>query len=713
MSCSKYRILSYTIALALINTSNITLAAAHEENLPTTVLEDVTVTASGFEEAVRTAPASVSIITAEEIENLGYTDLRQVLAGVHGVDTMGSTGRFDTPAISIRGLDDSYTLIMIDGVAHNGPGIAGGMMRSFNQIANTSLPSVSQIERIEIIRGPMSTLYGSDAMGGVINIITKKVDAEFSGSINVGSLFETDDNKKNMQRYAFNISGPITREKVGLQLRGNYLKRSSSTYGIERDARDYDNWNIGTRITWTPTAASSYYLDVDRAQNTREGGFSQRMPIGALARGDVEQRFDRDRFALNAENKLHDGTLTSTLSFIRNEMNLRANLSASPNPLMPAIRVYPNIRNNVINDILNYDVKYVTDINDDHRFTVGGRIRNEKIDYSIVRRITTSPGAPPPIVAMANAMSSNSTGNLSRTNWALFAEDTWDIASKLTFTYGLRYDHPEDFDDNLSPRGYLVYAPDDNFTIKGGIATGYKSPSLLQSSPVDVVLNVTNQIYRGNANLKPEKSVTKEVGVYYNNAHNTSAHLTLFHTDFKNKIELSQPVGIVRTYENIGKARIHGIELGTNFTVAPRVTANLNYTFITSRQKNGSEVGRPLRSTPKNSVNLKFNWAPAASTDIWLAAHYRQGMYRSTQTAGLSSYYHPFTIANMGVSHKLKKDLTVHFNVNNLFNKNFDRRQTVGGSAYSIYYDDLNDDGIAGGSYFSGRSYWLGLSYEF
>lgn len=735
MRMTKQRALAAAVALTLSGTAHAVYAEDTQAQKEGYETAPVVVTASGFEEDVRFAPASISVIKADEIAQRGYTDLRQVLDMVEGVDTFGATGRFDTPAVSIRGMDDGYTLLLVDGVAQVGPGIAGGMMRSFNQLANTSLPAPNQIERIEVVRGPMSTLYGSDAMGGVINIITKKVTDEFHGSVSVGSILETTDNKSNTMKYNFNVAGPITRDKVGMQMRGSYLKRGPSAFGVDKEKRDYDNWNLGTRVTYTPAAGHSYYLDIDRGQNMRDGDFAQRgkmkppsppAPPNAHVEtkldGDVAQRFDRMKIVLGAENKVgKEGTWTNTLSFLHNEMHLDADMTgtAKPSFLPLAIPIRSQIRNNVKNDFVTFDTKYVTPLGDDHTLAVGARWQREGVDYHLKRTIAPTGWAPPPFVNMMRKRSSNDNGSLSRSSWALYGEDTWALTKKLVFTYGLRYDHPEDYDDNLSPRGYLIYMPNRNFTVKGGVATGYKAPTMLQSAPVDIHLNITGEIYRGNTGLKPEKSTTEEIGFYYHNEHDTDAHVTFFHTDFKNKIDLSDAVNVagigdVRTYENVGKARIHGVEVGTKFAIAPKVSAGLNWTLLTSQIKSGKNVGQPLRSTPKQAVNLRLDWMPTDATDVWLSAQYRSGMYRSKQAAGIASHYRPFTILNMGVTHKLRDGLSMQFAVNNLLNRNFDQTRTAAdGKKYGDYYDEIDADGIAGGSYLSRRSYWLGLTYDF
>ena len=728
MRMTKQRALAAAVALTLSGTAHAVYAEDTQAQKEGYETASVVVTASGFEEDVRFAPASISVIKADEIAQRGYTDLRQVLDMVEGVDTFGATGRFDTPAVSIRGMDDGYTLLLVDGVAQVGPGIAGGMMRSFNQLANTSLPTPSQIERIEVVRGPMSTLYGSDAMGGVINIITKKVTDEFHGSVSVGSILETTDDKSNTMKYNFNVAGPITHSKVGMQMRGSYLKRGPSAFGVDKEKRDYDNWNLGTRVTYTPAAGHSYYLDIDRGQNMRDGDFAQTMTmktpfhttITAHPTGTMAQRFDRTKVVLGAQNKVgKEGTWTNTLSFLRNEMHLDADMSTIVRPMFfLRVPMEAQIRNNVKNDFFTYDTKYVTPLGDDHMLAVGARWQRESVDYHLRRKLTPHTTLPP-ILKMARQRSSDDKGSLSRSSWALYGEDTWALTKKLVFTYGLRYDHPEDYDDNLSPRGYLIYMPNRNFTVKGGVATGYKAPTMLQSAPVDIHLNITGEIYRGNTGLKPEKSTTEEIGFYYHNEHDTDAHVTFFHTDFQNKIDLSDAVnvagiGAVRTYENVGKARIHGVEVGTKFAIAPKVSAGLNWMLLTSQIKSGKNVGQPLRSTPKQAVNLRLDWMPTDATDVWLSAQYRSGMYRSKQAAGIASHYRPFTVLNMGVTHKLRDGLSMQFAVNNLLNRNFDQTRTAAdGTKYGDYYDEIDADGIAGGSYLSRRSYWLGLTYDF
>ncbi len=133
-------------------------------------------TASGFKQTVEDAPASVSVVTREQLETKSYRDVTDALKDVPGVLVTGGGSSSD---ISIRGMDAKYTMILVDGKR-----VASRETRPNSDNAGIEqgwLPPLPAIERIEVVRGPMSSLYGSDAMGGVINIITRK--AQKSGTL--------------------------------------------------------------------------------------------------------------------------------------------------------------------------------------------------------------------------------------------------------------------------------------------------------------------------------------------------------------------------------------------------------------------------------------------------------------------------------------------------------------------------------------------------
>ena len=170
-------------------------------------LSEVVVSAAGFEQELKQAPASISVVTREELESKNFRDLAEALQGVEGIDVLGGTGKTGGLDISIRGMPSDYTLILIDGRRQN---VAGDVTpNGFGAALNSFMPPVSAIERIEIIRGPMSTLYGSDAMGGVVNIITRKVAKTWGGEVGVSHSLPADDDWGDESKANFYLNGPI------------------------------------------------------------------------------------------------------------------------------------------------------------------------------------------------------------------------------------------------------------------------------------------------------------------------------------------------------------------------------------------------------------------------------------------------------------------------------------------------------------------------
>ena len=171
------KLLSLAIA-ATLSSAAVAEENAQEEQQPSYMMNQVVVTATKTENNLATAPASMSVISSEDIQSRPHTALNDIVAEAVGVESMKTGGRAGRELISIRGMDSKYTMILVNGrkVSSSNAIIRG------NDFDYSSIPQ-DDIEQIEIIRGPMSALYGSEAMGGVINIITKTPDNEWRSSI--------------------------------------------------------------------------------------------------------------------------------------------------------------------------------------------------------------------------------------------------------------------------------------------------------------------------------------------------------------------------------------------------------------------------------------------------------------------------------------------------------------------------------------------------
>ncbi|RYZ65676.1 MAG: TonB-dependent receptor, partial [Proteobacteria bacterium] len=199
----------------------------------TPVLSEVVVSASGFEQAIKEAPASISVITRAELEQKRFNSLSEALSDVEGIDVGAAAGKTGGLNISIRGMPSDYTLILIDGRRQNS---AGNITpNGFGETQTNFIPPLSAIERIEVIRGPMSTLYGSDAMGGVINIITRKVQTKWAGSLTLDKTIQEMPEFGNTSNANIYASGPLVENLLGLALRGAVFDRSASNIRYQND----------------------------------------------------------------------------------------------------------------------------------------------------------------------------------------------------------------------------------------------------------------------------------------------------------------------------------------------------------------------------------------------------------------------------------------------------------------------------------------------
>ncbi|HIE5097611.1 TPA: TonB-dependent receptor domain-containing protein [Stenotrophomonas maltophilia] len=276
------------------------LAHADAAGAPQT-LDKVVVTASGFEQKVIDAPASISVVSREELSKRPYTNLVDALRDVEGIDVgLEATDKNGRATVSMRGLPSEYTLVLIDGRRQSNVGQLYPNNFGGGQFAY--LPPLDAIERIEVVRGPMSTLYGSDAMGGVINIITRRNQDSWHGALTQGFTVQQDDQFGDARTTDLYLSGPLLKDRLSLAVRGSYYDAKASNpewealtlpdgslwersigFGGGGKSVANTNWNTGVRLDFRVNDDHELWLDYDVSRQKYDNSEGQTGTLDSLA----------------------------------------------------------------------------------------------------------------------------------------------------------------------------------------------------------------------------------------------------------------------------------------------------------------------------------------------------------------------------------------------------------------------------------------------
>src|SRR5690554_107336 len=258
-------------------------------------VERIVVTASGYETKLIDAPASVTVVTREDLAMKPYAGLADALRDIEGIDVGSGQDKNGNLSITMRGLPAEYTLVLIDGRRQNDTGDIGP--NNFGNSQYMYMPPLAAIERIEVVRGPMSTLYGTDAIGGVVNIITRRTLDAWHGDVSVAGTLQEDDQYGNDQKVDFYLTGPIN-EALSLALRGSGYWREPSEPGyvtelplpgggIWTDSGSFGDrkivggksWNYGATLDYSWSDKQRFALSYDLAKQRYDNTQSQ---VGTL-----------------------------------------------------------------------------------------------------------------------------------------------------------------------------------------------------------------------------------------------------------------------------------------------------------------------------------------------------------------------------------------------------------------------------------------------
>jgi len=634
--------------------------------------DTMVVTASGFQQRIQDSPATISVIPRQQLETRAYRDVTDALKDVPGVVVTGGASSSD---ISIRGMSSKYTLILIDGKRVD---TRGTRPNSDNAgIEQGWLPPLQAIERIEVVRGPMSSLYGSDAMGGVINIITRKTSTtkDWVGSLQGDATIQEDRDSGDIYQTNAYASGPLIDGLLGLRVNGLFSHRGEDHF---TNGFNEQRMRSGTAVfSLTPDEKNDFDFEIGRSLQDRNSTPGKSVALENCRKGVCKPNSSSDNlYTRNNYSITHNGYYdfgNSTSYIQREETN-------NPGRNM---KMY----NTIFNTQTQFDLG-------SHMLNLGGQYRYEKL-HDGGNQLEAADGL----------------DQLTRWSWALFAEDEWALTNDFSLTTGIRMDRDQNYGSHWTPRMYGVWHLTEMWTVKGGVSAGYRSPDLRQSSANWGQITgggVSNGIIVGNPNLKPEKSISEEVGILWDNQEGLNAGITLYNTDFKDKItevrrcnSSEDPACTIgnTTYDfvsdrvNVDKANMRGIEVTTGWQITEDWKLSTNYTFTESEQKSGEFQGKALNQMPKHMINGVLDWQATEDLGLWSRVNFRSETSEYLSRTSMAVSTPSYTFVDAGVSYQALKNLQLSGGVYNILDKTVD---------YEHYNTTLD-----------GRRYTVGMTYNF
>ncbi|MGB0893740.1 MAG: TonB-dependent receptor domain-containing protein [Parashewanella sp.] len=636
------------------------------------------ITVSGYKQQLNLAPASISVIDAEEIENKAYADITQVLQDIPGLfSESGANSKGGGSEVSIRGFDSKYSLILVNGRPQ------GSSQAYYNGFGRGNefgwLPPLSSIDRIEVVRGPMSSLYGSDALGGVINVITKRSQDKWTGEVSIVKTIADSSKSGDSEQLRYFVSGPLASERLVFTLSGNAYKRDEDQffYGIKKK----DNLSNSGRLDWYLSDMQSLSFEVGVASQDQFGTANVSNAPRRGRASDSALKTDRVYYTIG-----HDIAwgYFDTVSYFQSE---KVEMNDS------------SYDSEYIRHTFNTQTTFPLDFG---KLVAGGQYKYQEADHS------------------ARSLSRGGTkGIYSRSEYAVFGEMHWEISEDFNLTGGLRYVNDEFYGGEVIPRAYAVYQLSEQFTLKGGVSKGYITPDLNKGDSAWVEGYGGGDPYSrafGNSDLKPESSTNYEMALLWD-SENWAADVTVYQSDFNDKIvnasicdvrrnpdyDRNNPSGCERVMnfpeplhrviqtQNVDEAELKGVESSLRYS-KDSLSINLNHTFTDSEQLTGRRAGFALNNTPKHMVNLGLNWSMTDSFKVWGRIKYRSISLTTSGRRG-DVEVPAYTMADIGANYDLTQYLNVYAAINNLNNKTID---------YDTYFKTLE-----------GRRFSLGIRAKF
>ena len=577
------------------------VAVAQETPQEDTRLDTIIVDGSRLDQTLTEIGSSVSVITKEDMDELGVDFALDAVATAPGV-TINQNGAFGGSAsVRIRGASSDQTLVLIDGVPVSDPtGTGGGY--------NFAYLDTDNIERIEVLKGPQSTLWGSDAIGGVVSITTKRPTEGFSGSV-FGEYGSFNTVRGGAAISNANDAGDFRIAATGL-----------TTDGISK--ADEDNGNTEDDAYDSQTIAARGGLNLPGSVRLES----------SLLWSDAESEYDS--YSGGAQGNVADGDEVTNSKTLSGNITLKAPLFDGLLDNLVQIGYSDIERENRSNGVQSYYTE-----GDRALFRYQGTLNineSNKLAFGAEREETS-----------ANSDESSVD--------SLFALYEFKPVDDLTLTGGLRMDDHETFGSETTGRVAAAWTATDQLVVRASWAQGFKAPSIFQSTYICSFCGLTEP----NRNLKPETSEAYDIGVEWHSAdQRLMLAATLFDQETENLIDFSFTAG----YDNIAFVESQGVELVGAYTFTSWLNVSANYTYIDAEDGDGNELAR----LPETSANVTVSFDPEGPFSGAVLVRYN-GEEANTNGTDLDSW----TRLDLTGSYDLNDKVELYGRIENVFDEDY------------------------------------------
>ena len=640
------KVLCFVLALTILRFNVFSQENLEKEKVSTSSIQhEIVVTATRLETPAKEIASSVTVITRERLEQSKKTTVIEALQEVLGVSIIQNGPPGAAASVFLRGANSEHTLILMDGVELNDP---ISPSRSFD-LAHLTLDN---IERIEILRGPQSTLYGSDALGGVVNIISKKGQGKpkFSLSSVAGSYGTI--------ITSAGINGSTERMHYSLgtsYFRSDGFSSASANYEGNEEKDGYRNLSLWGRLGFRLFDN----LDVDLILRTLNTQID--IDNGGGAQGDDPNNV-QDYNALFIKTQIRNLMLNnrwelklglSLVDYDRQHENPadEAHLLDSENGFFKSKLFQIDWQNNLF-------------LHETNTFTLGIDYQQEQGESEY-----NSDGIWGPFSSIFPSRRAHVTG--------FYLQDQIRLANRFFATLGLRLDDHSQFGSAVTYRlapAFFIEATQTKFRATYG--TAFKSPSLYQLYAPGTFLGPI-----GNAELNPEKSIGWDIGVEQQLLGGKALlAVTYFYNDYKDLINFD----FLQGYMNIGKAESKGTEILIQARPFDDMSFNATYTKTEAKDKD-TDADLLRRPKQKFSASLNYNFQKKANINLTFIRIGEQddmdfSTWPSTQLT-LPSY----SLLNAAVSFNFASSFQIFCRLDNIFNKEYEMIKGYGTPGFSVY----------------------------